>query len=161
MAKLPNGSGSEPRVTKKVKRALEAYLDGEAKTKKEAAALAGITPESFSRALRRPAVHKYIERQVDDRNASIMLLKASRIHEVILDSEHVSDAVKEKVATQVLRSRGILAQDGAVSGAGGLTFLIQTIEHTDGTKETRIGASSVPAVAANALNAAENKGDSE
>jgi hypothetical protein len=88
--------GRKPRISPRVRRAIQLIVTGECKTQKDAAAKVGITPQWLCEQLKKPAAEVFYEEQ-SRQTISRAKMRASRRLEELLDasSEHVSlDASK-------------------------------------------------------------------
>lgn len=151
MPRLPNGGGSNKRITRRLKQAIELIRTGDAETQKQAAEMVGFDHAYLSRALSKPHVQQYIRSIIKDRNASVMALKGHRLFERVIDGalkDEVNEpsAVAVDVAKQVLRNEGILSPVDGPTGAGGFVFRVELIQAPDGKQAARISASAGAAI---------------
>lgn len=128
MPKSDKGYGSAPRISRRLKTAIDALLDGSAtvdgaavpiRTRKAAADLVGMDHGAFSRALQKPHVHEYIRKETLGRLGTVGLAKAARVLDELLESK--SDAVRKDVAIHLQQLAGV-APPGAQQGGGRVVF---------------------------------------
>lgn len=97
-------SKRKPRISKKIKHAIDLLLSGECKTQKAAAIRANLTPDHFSRTLNKPHVREFVAQKVRKNIADLSIRASSRLMELM---ESSSDQVSKDVALKVLAIEGI------------------------------------------------------
>jgi hypothetical protein len=103
----------KPRISKRLKRALDLWLTGKVGDRKTAAEKAGLTAEYFCRALKKPHVMVVCRTWAEDNIGVATLRASSRVRE-LLDGE--SEHVAGKVALRLLESERLIAPAGVQSG---------------------------------------------
>ena len=100
----------DPRISKKLRKALHLLETGECSTQRAAAERAGMSEFQLSRRLREPQIQVFIARRRSE-NISVGSLRASRKFVQLIDaaSEHVAAQVSERI----LKSEGVLRSDTA------------------------------------------------
>jgi hypothetical protein len=109
LAVLDEPAPAEPinkalRITNKVRRGVAALVEGECKTIKAAAELAGMAPESLSRALDKPHVIEHLRQKVI-RRLGIAAARAGATKTELLDSSN--EIVRDRASSFVLGIAGI------------------------------------------------------
>ena len=112
----PPKHARKPRLSKKLKRAIDLWLSGKARTRKEAAAKAGLSEDYFGRALKRTAARSFISDRAHQNISDATLRASSRVLE-LLDGE--SEHVAAKVGLRLLESEKLIAP---VGGAGAVNI---------------------------------------
>jgi hypothetical protein len=92
------------RITNKVRRAIAAMVSGEAKLIKDAAAHAGLAPESLSRALDKPHIQEYLRQKVI-RRLGIAAARAGYVKGELLDSDNA--IARDRASSFILGLAGI------------------------------------------------------
>ena len=100
------------RIPPRIRRAIDALVFGEAKTQKDAAALAGMNADHLCRQLKNPQIEAFYEQRVRQSISRMRMRAGARIGELLdAASEHVSlDAAKHVLAIggiEPARSGGI------------------------------------------------------
>lgn len=126
MPRNADGSGSNPRVGKKTREAIAHLVNGTAKTQKQAAKLAGMTPTELSRALKKPHVQAYaVEAGKLHLQGFPALLAAARLTKLIGAK---SEDVAARVATRIAEGAGVLpsreAATGPIGGTGPVLAIV-------------------------------------
>lgn len=101
----PGKPAKTERISRKLSTAVDAMIDGRAKTVKAAAELAGIARETLSRALAKPHVQAEIERRVRRLMGGPTLARAHGVLDGLLGAE--SEHVRFKAVELVLACNGI------------------------------------------------------
>jgi hypothetical protein len=107
-----------PRITKKIRAAIDAFVHGDAKNITAAAEKAGLTRSHLSRELGRPHIAKYLHEKVF-RNLTINGAKAGATKVQLLDS--ANDMVRDRASSFILGLTGIVpasSSDVVRSGGG-------------------------------------------
>ena len=107
------------RISRKLAAAIDALLTGAAKTQREAAHLAGISPESLCRALAKPHVQAYTDQLITQQFGGVGKLLAARRMVKLIDSN--SDQVAYNASDRVLKQAGhgvASTGDGSTAGSG-------------------------------------------
>jgi uncharacterized protein (DUF1778 family) len=131
-------------ITHKVRRGVAALVDGECKTIKAAAELAGLAPESLSRALDKPHVIEHLRQKVI-RRLGIAAARAGAVKGELLDS--ASEIVRDRASSFVLGLAGI-----APAASPSLSVNIEikagyVIDLTDEQSPMRIVSGTTPSAA--------------
>jgi len=87
------------RISKKVRRAIDAMVTGDCKQIKEAAEKVGLARESLSRALSTPHVAEYLRQKVL-RHLAIQAARAGYVKGALLDSDN--EMVRDRASTFIL-----------------------------------------------------------
>lgn len=106
---VKRGEPLNPRITKRMRHALELYITGEAKTQAAAADKAGLSRERFCRALKQGHIQAFITQRSAEM-FSALLPKAVRALDMVLDGGN--EGARLNGALAVLRQHGIVSQDG-------------------------------------------------
>jgi hypothetical protein len=99
----------KPRLSKKLRQAIDLWLRGKVSYRKDAAIKAGLTPDYFSRAINKPVIRSLIREWAEQNITDATIRASSRVLE-LLDggSEHVAG----KVALRLLESGKLIAPAG-------------------------------------------------
>lgn len=118
---------TKKRITAKLARAVEALLNGECKTQKDAAALAGMQPTHFSRALKKPHVQEFIDSEIRQHFNGLAKLAASARMSKLIDAG--SEQVQFNAADRVLKIAGVSGESERVTGGAGISLQIVFKHH--------------------------------
>jgi len=159
MPRNPDGSGSDPKPpSAKVKRAIDAMLNGHAKSQRQAAAMVGLTPQALNRALQKPHIQEFIRKHVDQRIRTVGFLKAANTLEHLAANAQ-SEYVKADVSKHMLAIAGVKpTAERGTGGGGGLVVQINlpgqigaqsvqpvTIEHESHSQQGIATVARIPA----------------
>jgi hypothetical protein len=102
----------KPRISKRLRLAIDLWLTGKAGTRKDAAAKAKLSETYFCKALKKPAVQSFLRARAEQNITDATLRASSRVGE-LLDgsSEHVAG----KVALRLLESEKLIAPAGGAA----------------------------------------------
>lgn len=98
-----------PRISRRMRRAVDAFITGEAKTQKAAAELAGLNRSHFNREYQKPHIQAFVQRRSAEL-FSALLPKAVRALSEVLEGGNAQAQLNAALA--VLRQHGIVASDG-------------------------------------------------
>lgn len=104
----------KPRISRKMRQALDLYITGDAKTQQEAAEKAGISPEHLCRTLKKDHARAYVVRRSGELFADL-LPKAIRTIGLTMDGGNAQAALNAALA--VAKQMGVIASDGGPSVA--------------------------------------------
>ena len=122
----------------KVKRAIAALFSGEAKTQKEAAAIAGMWAPHLSKALSRPTVREYIASTIHHKLSTTGAMLASRVVEALVETAE-SEYVRADLAKWLLALNGVKpSNDRATTNVGSVSLTINL-----GTEKLEVGKAQV------------------
>jgi hypothetical protein len=103
-----------PRISGRMRQALDLYISGAAKTQQEAAEKAGISPEHLCRTLKKDHARAYVVRRSGEMFADL-LPKAIRTIGLTMDGGNAQAALNAALA--VARQMGIVSAEGGPSVA--------------------------------------------
>lgn len=106
--KGPRPPAKNPRISRRMRQAIELYISGAARTQKEAAEKAGISPEHLCRTMQKDHARAFVARRSAEM-FSDLLPKAVRALDMVLDGDNKSAAVAAALA--VLRQHGLVNPD--------------------------------------------------
>lgn len=114
----PREPAKEPRISKKIRAAIDALVSGEAANITTAAAAAGLSREHFSRELSKPHVTDLLQ-QKTKRNLAVSVARAGQTKVALLDSGN--EMVRDRASSFILGVAGIGPQSNSGTGADGNT----------------------------------------
>lgn len=119
MARNRNGTGSDPRLSQKLRAAIANLIEGRARTQGEAAKLAGYSGPQFSRSLKKAHVQRFLLSEATKHLRGVpAALAAARLSDLLHSK---SDDVSARVASSIARSAGIIAPDGPQPSSAALS----------------------------------------
>jgi hypothetical protein len=111
----PSSPEKKPRITKKVRIAIQALVDGKAKNNSDAAEQAGISRQYFQKKLNDPAVLQYMNERVL-RSVVTTAPRAAAVKRELLDSPN--EMVRDRASSFVLGVAGIRPEASPASALG-------------------------------------------
>lgn len=118
---------TKPRITRKLAAAIDALLEGSAKTQKDAAKLADMSPAQLCRALKKPHVQQYIDSAIKQHFNGLAKLSASARMSKLIDA--ASEQVAFNAADRVMRIAGVAGESERGIGGGGIALQIVFKHH--------------------------------
>lgn len=127
-----NGSGSAPRITKRLEAALTALVDGRATTCAEAADAAGLSRRAVEMALKKPHVEQWIETRIRSGFRTTSIIAAARRMNSLIGAK--SEYIQFEASRHVLALAGVKPSADASPGRGGLVVNL----HLAGTHQSAL-----------------------
>lgn len=133
MPRNADGSGSDPHITAKTKAAIDALIEGRAKTQREAAEMAGTSEKVLSRNLAKPHVEAYILSRINQRMGRFGVMRAAANLERLADTAK-SEEVMLKASIAIMDAKGVIntrERGSAGLGGGGVSgpVLVVVLKH--------------------------------
>lgn len=156
MPRNRNGSGSDPRISQKLRDAIAALIEGRARTQGAAAQLAGMSGSQLSRALAKPHIQTFLLSQATRHLRGVpAALAVARLTQLVAAR---SEDVAARVSTAIAKSAGLIAPDGPMSNGAAIApgpVLVVNFRHLQNppeqiTERTTLAVAVAPRVAEDA-----------